>query len=857
MGHIGQKALQMLQQRTIGCEINTDRQLNCEVCTQAKATAIISRKPATRTDKYLDKVYSDICGPITPETWSKSRYFASFIDDHTRWVDIALLRTKDQIFKEFNDWLIRVQNQSNTTLKRFHSDNAPEYKSEQFKDLYLKQGIIGTYSAPYTPEQNGASEIFNRTLISKVRSMLIKSQLPKAYWGEAATAAVYIYNRTPHSSLEGYITPYEAKTDQKPDISHIRTWGSIAYKKEPSISLKKLDPRANPYILVGYGSNQYRLINPKTRQSIWARDVYIYEGKFLSDLQGQLFKELPPITDLQGQLVTEPQDTNTQDNYLSSFIQELYDYAELVDEIAIPAIEEPNNLEEVKASKDSKQWYLAIQKELNELKRQNTWDLVPLPPNRKPLKGRWVLKIKYPPEGEPIYKARWVAKGFQQRFGIDFNETYANTVNPVAYRLILALAAHYDWEIYQWDVKSAYPNATLTETVYVQQPTGFEDPNNPTYVCQLKKALYGLKQSAREWETFLKKLLGQMSLIPLKIDQSVYISRDPDDLLILITYVDDILAIAKTPERIQQAYNELNKVIIINNLGPANIFLGIEISRDRPKGLISLHQETYTRKILKRFNKQINLREDPTTPGLIGQSLEPNTDEISIDIIKKYQQEVGSLIYLMTKTRPDLAYPIGLLARFMANPGPQHFKALERVWKYIGQTPNLGLLYQSTPTSLLGYCDADWGGDIGTRRSTTGYIYLYRGTAISWNSKLQKTVALSSCEAEYMALKEAIKEQLYIRALTKEIPYLRDLPSYTLYTDSHSAIELAKNPLFHYRTKHVDIQYHFVRENVQNQVTLLEFIPTEGQLADALTKTINQAKWLRFIKAIGLNPKNS
>jgi hypothetical protein len=424
-------------------------------------------------------------------------------------------------------------------------------------------------------------------------------------------------------------------------------------------------------------------------------------------------------------------------------------------------------------------------------------------------------------------------------------------VNPISYRLLLALAAYNDWEIDQWDIKSAYPNASLTETVYIEQPIGFNDNSNR--VCRLNKALYGLKQSAREWEQHFKGLASKLDLKPLNTDQSVYITRDPAKILVLIVYVDDILAISDKKELIHDAYTALGKLgLIVKNLGPISTFLGIEITRDRPNRSIRLSQEAYIKKILNRFNKPIKDTK-AISPIPLGVKLEPNPDTASPEEINQYQQEIGSINYLMTKTRPDLAYSIGLLSRFMANPSLLHRKALDHLWKYLGYTWNLGLLFHSSPNSLIGYTDADWGGDIGTRKSTIGYTFLFRGAAIAWNSRLQKTVALSSCEAEYMALKEAIKEQLYIKALLTEIPYFSVITDYsTLYTDSNSAIELAKNPLYHHRTKHIDIQYHFIREKIKDKLTNLIFIPTEKQLADGLTKPLDLIKTQALIRGLGL-----
>lgn len=886
MGHIGLNALEALSKATEGCEIAPQGLIKCkecETCIKAKATIRNSRRTPERASDYLEKVHSDICGPISPETWTKKRYFTSFIDDKTRFVDIALLRTKDQVYDEYVAWQTREQRQSGLKVKKFHSDNAREYRSKDFQDLHRLQGVIGTQSAPYTPAQNGVSERYNRTVIEKARAMLLEAKLPKAYWGEAVTAATYLYNRTPNSSI-GYLTPYEAKTGLKPDISSIRIWGSVAYRVMPEIGRKKLDARAKPYILIGYGSNQYKLLELATRKTIWVRDAYILEGKFQSDIsennqelvitseqsaeesdqpkvdadqlvEEQLALENPQpvvqpqeieLPQIQPDQPARNQETSTYDD----FISQLNQYADLDVEMetALPTINGPSTYREALESPEASKWKQAMEIELEELKRQNTWDLVPLPTGRQAIPGRWVNVVKETTDG-PVYKSRWVAKGFRQQAGLDFNETYANTVNPVVYRFILAFTALYDWEVHQWDVKSAFPNASIKEEIYVKQPTGQEVKGSEQLVCRLNKALYGLKQSAREWEITFRGMVSKIGLEPLKIDQSVYQSTIGTP-IILITHVDDILAISPNKRRIQEVYNQLNSMVNLKDLGEAKTFLGIEIERDRPKRSLTLHQGTYTSKILEKYRP--NLKTESAIPASIGHKIGPYEEIQKPEVISQYQQEIGSILYLTTKTRPDIAYITGLLSRFMANPGPEHFQALEKLWKYLAKYPKLGLNYHSEP-ELLGYCDSDWGGDIGTRRSTTGYIYLFRGSPIAWSSKLQKTVALSSCEAEYMALKEAIKEQQYITAISTSIAFFRGLEHpETLYTDSLSAIQLAKNPGHHHRTKHIDIQYHYVRQKVQEGKTNLIHIHTSEQPADYLTKAMPIPKWAGFIDAIGL-----
>ena len=887
MGHIGATALRALPEKTLGCDLDpkkVEKGLKCDICIQAKATKKVSRVEMPRASTILEKVHSDICGPITPETLSKRRYFVSFIDDKTRWATVKLLTSRDQVLTAFTDYLIEEERQLGTTLKRLHSDNAKEYKSEEFKGQLAQKGIISTYSAPYSPEQNGVSERFNRTIINKVRAMLISSGVGKALWGEAVQAATYIYNRTPNSSLISFISPFEARTGKKPDISTIRTFGSIAYKREPKELLKKLDPRASPYIIVGYGSNQYRLIKPGGRLITTARDIDILEGTFLKDLLGGLETRITrlgtqlkaiskeqletsqdqsendeiPKMDLEVNWLEKGEGSNPntstssdlseepENNWFRSFYKELEEHST---ETALLTTD-PTYKEAI-TSEDSIKWKKACQKEVTILQEKGTWTLVPRTSDLKVLDGKWVLKIK-DPHRKPLYKARWVARGFQQQYGIDFFETFANTVNTTAWRLLLAIAGYLDWNIRQWDVKSAFPNASLRERVYIQQPTGFEDPKYPNWVCQLNKALYGLKQSAREWELHLKNLLEEAGLFPLKTDQSIYLNTA--EYLILIAYIDDFIIISPKLSSIQSLYDQLAQRVELKDLGDIDEFLGIKITRNRQNKAISLNQGYYIEKILAKFGYKDKRVPIIGCPIPIGAKIEPLEGIADPKDVKAYQQAIGALMYLNTKTRPDLAFPIGYLARYMANPGPTHFRLLDKVWKYLEQRPNLGLYYQSDSTTIEGYVDSDWGGDIGTRRSTTGYIFLFLGSPISWSSKLQKTVALSSCEAEYMALREAIKEQQYIKALLSEItPILGGqiaIECQDIYTDSNSAIELAKNPIYHARTKHVDIQYHYVRECIQNEATKLKWTSTNTQLADGLTKAIS--RWTQFIEGIGL-----
>ncbi len=502
-------------------------------------------------------------------------------------------------------------------------------------------------------------------------------------------------------------------------------------------------------------------------------------------------------------------------------------------------------------SSNAKYWKIAMQKEIDDLKSQNIWNLVNAPKNRKIIKGRWVFKTKLDKNGFiDKYKARWVAKEFQQKYGIDYIETFSNTVKPMVFRALFALAAFKDLEIQQWDIKSAFSNAKIDEEIYVMQPVGFEENSNQ--VCLLNKALYGLKQSARQFYLFLANLLKELNFNLIIADQSVFYNSESN--IIITAYIDDLLVFAENKNEINSLKQQLKRKLELSDLGNISYYLGMEISRDRTKNKLFLSQKKYINELLTKFN--INGDKPIYSPSVQGVRLEKNTEQAELNDINLYQQQIGSLMYLMTATRPDIAFSVSNCARFMSNPNKEHFNALNRIWQYVKTTKNKGLLYESSDDitlTLKGYVDSDWGGDFTTRKSTTGYLFLLGNAPISWSSKLQKSVAISSCEAEYMALKEAAKELIWLKALFQQLKLLNSIIADTLYCDNKSAIDLSKNPEYHARTKHIDIQYHFIRDYIEKEIFKLKYINTKEQLADALTKTLNINDFRKFVNCINLN----
>lgn len=514
---------------------------------------------------------------------------------------------------------------------------------------------------------------------------------------------------------------------------------------------------------------------------------------------------------------------------------------------------EPRTYKEAVGGGDAKQWEQSMQDEVNSLTENETWDLVDPPRDRAVLTGKWVYKHKRGLNGEILrYKSRWVVRGFEQREGLDYNETFASVVKPMSYKLLFAIAAAYDLEIEQMDVKTAFLYGDIDTEVYVEQPQGFGATGQSTKVCKLNKALYGLKQSPRVWYFTLTTYLKSLGFESLTADNCIF--HDNKGAYIAV-FVDDLLIIGPSKDEIEAIKGKLRERFHMTDLGPCKYYLGMEVIRDRQNRTLKLSQRSYLEKVLRDFDMwDCNKRHDTpidthTKLQKAEQDYEPKPAEI-----KWYQRAVGSLMYAMLGTRPDVAYAVSVISRFASKPTPAHKAAVTRILRYLRKTVDYLLVFRGPLTALSGYSDSDWAGDYDTRKSTSGFVFGIGSAAISWSSKLQGTVALSTCEAEYIGQTNAAKEAIWLRRLLDEIQHeTANQPRATIiYCDNQGAIALAKNAQFHARTKHIDIQHHFVREKVNEGVIQLEYIETERQVADGLTKALDKVRFERFRAAIGL-----
>jgi hypothetical protein len=459
-----------------------------------------------------------------------------------------------------------------------------------------------------------------------------------------------------------------------------------------------------------------------------------------------------------------------------------------------------------------------------------------------------VYKIKRKADGSvERFKARLVAKGFEQQAGIDYTETFSPVIKPATIRLLLTLAVSYDWDIRQLDISNAFLHGHLTEEVYMEQPAGFVDQTQPTHVCKLHKAIYGLKQAPRAWYTRLSNFLLDLGFTASLVDTSLFIHISGSLKLFLLIYVDDIIVTGTDPQVIQTLITRMQHEFPVKDLGPLSYFLGIQVSRT----LDGLHlcQAKYVADILHRTHMAD--AKPALSPCASGSKLS-RFDGAPLQHVSEYRSLVGALQYC-TLTRPDIAYSVNQLCQHLHSPTTAHWTAAKRVLRFLKHTSDHGITFTKTSLQLNAYYDSDWAGSPDDRRSTSGFAVFLGDCLISWSAKKQPVVSRSSTEAEYRSLAIVIAELYWIRMLFSEllIP-LRVAP--IIWCDNVGALALATNPVYHARTKHIEVDYHFVREKVLNKDVSLAFISTDDQVADVFTKGLPSARFCSLKSKLTVTP---
>ena len=489
----------------------------------------------------------------------------------------------------------------------------------------------------------------------------------------------------------------------------------------------------------------------------------------------------------------------------------------------------PNHVEDALTNP---KWKHAMIEEMKALHKNSTWELVELPRGHKTVGCKWVFTIKHKADGSiERYKARLVAKGYTQTYGVDYEETFAPVAKMNTVRILLSLAANLNWPLHQFDVKNAFLHGDLAEEVYMNIPPRFEDIKTKGKVCRLKKSLYGLKQSPRAWfERFTQAML-KYGFKQSQGDHTLFIKHSTQGkVTALVVYVDDIVLTGDDMGDIHELKTYMAKEFEIKDLGNLKFFLGIEVARSNQGIFIS--QRKYVLDLLQETGMLGSKACD--TPIEANQKLGDDPDGAVVDK-GRYQRLVGKLIYL-SHTRPDIAFAVSVVSQFMHAPRQSHYDAVLRILRYLKSAPGKGLFFGiHNHIQVEGYTDADWAGSATDRRSTSGYCTFVGGNLVTWRSKKQSVVSRSSAEAEFRAMSQGICELLWIKILLRDLNIM-SLDSMRLYCDNKAAISIAHNPVQHDRTKHVEIDRHFIKEKLSSGVICTPFVKSSEQLADVFTK---------------------
>ncbi|CAA9995003.1 unnamed protein product [Nesidiocoris tenuis] len=628
------------------------------------------------------------------------------------------------------------------------SDNGGEFDNANVRLILQQNGIRQRLTMPYTPEQNGCCERDHRTVVEAARSLMhAQGDIPQGLWAEMINTAAYILNRTGPSGIVDK-SPFELWYGKKPSIKNLRIIGSICYAHVPKQLRKKLSKKAIKGILIGYDYNDgYRIWSSSEHRLIRSRDVIFDEEPLKQiegppskldtdnedDDEGYPMKKIHPLDiadqqeirnevdeDVQPQIEQEieqdsadqPDDDAARDN--QDFQRVLRDRATLKKPIRfedfvmsavtdIEDLKEPETFKQAMNSQKKEKWIKAMQSEMDSLRENGTWTLEELPPGRKPIPCKWVYKLKMNPDGSiDRFKARLVVKGFTQRKGIDYDQTFSPVAKAGTLRALLSVAAEKNMLLMQFDVSTAFLYGYLNEEIYMKQPEGYDDKSGR--VCRLRKSLYGLKQAPRCWNQRFANYLQKMGFKPSEADPCLFL-KHPN--LMVALYVDDGIVASTSEEDQLNFLEELKKEFKIV-AKPATYYLGFEINKSPYQ--ISVTQKAYLRKVLEKFG--MSDCRPVSTPMVKDSTTRKPEEQDDQGETFPYRQAVGALMYLMVGTRPDIAYSVGVVSRTLENPKWSDWLKVKRIFRYLKGTSDMGLLFTGcdNTTQLETFSDADHGG---------------------------------------------------------------------------------------------------------------------------------------------------
>jgi len=890
---------------------------NCLACAQAKLRRKSYKKMRIISPtELLIWFYTDVKGPLHPLGINGEKYVVAFICALSKFKWVYLLKTKDAVAEAFKKFVeevvlparkpVAVKSRKPITFCLIVSDGGGEYQG-QFEECCRNYGYLHETTPPYTPELNGLSENYWRTLFGTVRAFIFENQstVPLYTWPYALKYANLVLNRTLLVSHNGVLkTPYEWLFQAKPDLSSIKVWGSQCFVPIPK------GIRSNTSLghhgLIGYfvGFNDKGL----RTAIVMTQDKGV---KFINaDFGGIIFNEvitsrrninngeevvssIHGLIDFSKYLVFQSAETSSQTNQQVSKRPRIAP-APLPQAAPTPShpvrmsarLQERLNRHQALAVKKQKpgevpfdeamngpnreKWKQAIKEELYAMEANNVWTIVPRPniaAGITLLGLMFVLKQKFDLFGEiQRFKARLCILGNNAKKGIDYDETYAPVSKIASFRIFFSIVVQLCMYLFQLDFDTAFLNAFVDTQIYANPPPYvhllYPNVDWTRYCLMLNKALYGLPQAPLLWFRHVDAFLKSIGYEPISTEPCLYRINRPGYVAFLILYVDDMVIACSSLQEMHHLVSLIETHFKIKKLGTPTHLLGLRVKYDREAGYVSFDATHKIDNLLEKLNMQHcafeQLPMNPTVK-LSANPVKPDgsryPDDLTEDQKSLFRSIVGAVMFIMLTTRPDIAFAVTTLARFLSNPLSLHLAAAKHLVRYLRFTREYALEYHRMSWFeyiVRAYSDSDWGANLDTRRSHTGGAIFLGIHLIIWMSNVQPTVSLSSAEAEVNALKEVVKFVLWVRRMLEEFNVFQTpLPATPVYEDNQAALQIAMNPEVSKRNRHFDMAYHFIRENIADFKTIkLVWIDSMNNWADLFTKALAFDAFYRFISLL-------
>jgi hypothetical protein len=876
LGHPGDKVIFNLHRRGL-IKLSNKTKTKCTICARAKQTQLRAKFFEAKQDFDPGECLNIDINTI-PTNSRGFRYVLLITDDESKYTWEKILKTRENLDIHIDHIVQKILTQHKVRVQRIRTDN--EFVTKAITNICNSHGITLEPCPPYEKDFNSIAERTNRTVMDKARALLFEAELPRDFSPEAIKTAVFLKNHLPTKGVKTDQIPFEIMHKQSPRFQYLHKFGceamaTILHDKN------KLQSRTEKCIMLGYNleQNSYKLLSTETGKRIDCASVTFYPNNPNPWPTSKWYTQDDDSDSEEEKIEKNPRRSDrirAKTSHTPSTRPELEEKTKLPEPIAEPRRSgrkikppellnlnvqtaqaneffEPHNFHEAITCEDSTKWKEAMQSELNSLRETKTYLLCMLPKGRKAISCRWVYKIKTVENKIQRYKARLVARGFMQKFGTDYTETYAPVASLEAIRLICCEALLRDMTLDQLDIKTAYLYGDLDEEVYMKQPPGFTAQGKKDHVLKLQKSLYGLKQAGKCWYKKLYKFIQTQGYTRCVKDKCVFVKKHNGNTTILIVYVDDIIVASDEEERqsIKQAIGQEFKT---HDLGPLNYILGIKVTRTPTT--LHFSQTHYAEKILQTFGMETASRTKVWKyPMLHKQDLSSEPDQPATDF--PFRSALGALSFLCNGTRPDLATAINKLASHSRHPTHKHKVAIKALLRYVRDTKDLGLtFYKENKHPLFACCDSSLMTEPGSK-SRTGYCLIRGGAAYYWKTTTEKVPLDNTAEGEYRAVCSCCKALLYARELLNELGLIDMEKASLIQCDNKSAIFMNDADTNHRGTKHIAAKEMIINHHVEHRNILVEHIAGKENPSDHFTKALPDPAFLKHRATLLGKPNNN